>query len=218
MDKPGIFVMQLIILLFSAVVHEVFHGLAALWRGDPTAKKMGRLTLNPLPHIDPFMSVLLPVFLVITGSPFIFAAAKPVPVNPYNLKNPERDMAVVAAAGPFSNISMAVLAGILFRVLYVIFSGQGIALGGFEKFFVLLFSILQIFVLINIMLALVNLLPIPPLDGSKVLSYFMSPKIRERYLSLNGFVGIALLMLVFVFFRKPFYHVIQFLASTVLGL
>ncbi|MBN1150668.1 site-2 protease family protein [candidate division WOR-3 bacterium] len=210
--------MQLIILLFSAVVHEVFHGLAALWRGDPTAKKMGRLTLNPLPHIDPFMSVLLPVFLVITGSPFIFAAAKPVPVNPYNLKNPERDMAVVAAAGPFSNISMAVLAGILFRVLYVIFSGQGIALGGFEKFFVLLFSILQIFVLINIMLALVNLLPIPPLDGSKVLSYFMSPKIRERYLSLNGFVGIALLMLVFVFFRKPFYHVIQFLASTVLGL
>lgn len=218
MNDPAVLVMQLIVLLFSAVVHEVFHGLAALWRGDPTAKQSGRLTLNPLPHIDPFMSILLPLFLVFTRSPFIFAAAKPVPVNPINLKNPEKDLPLVAAAGPASNIAMAVVAGIFFRTLFFAVSRFQFPVEQYANIFRISFQLLQIFVLINIMLAFVNLLPIPPLDGSKILAFLLKGGTREKYLSINGFAGIFLLMIVFIFLRRPFFVAVEFVSKVILGI
>ena len=100
-------VFQLIILLFSVIIHEVFHGLAALYFGDDTAEKMGRLTLNPIKHLDPIGSVLLPLILVIMNSGFVFGWAKPVPYNPLKLKNPRRDTALLALSGPLANFSLA---------------------------------------------------------------------------------------------------------------
>src|SRR3989338_4079103 len=108
-----IILFQIIVLFFSVVIHEVSHGVVALMLGDKTAKDAGRLTLNPLKHIDPFGSVLLPVLLLIAQSPILFAWAKPVPYNPYNLKNPKSGAALIAAAGPLSNIILAVIFGIV---------------------------------------------------------------------------------------------------------
>src|SRR4051812_32805284 len=105
----------IVILLFSVIFHEVAHGLVADWLGDPTARYSGRLTLNPIPHIDPFGSILLPALLYMIGSPFIFGAAKPVPVNYQNLRNFRRDMIFVALAGPATNFLLAILASLVFR-------------------------------------------------------------------------------------------------------
>ncbi|MBN1619767.1 site-2 protease family protein [candidate division WOR-3 bacterium] len=218
MNEPAVFVMQIIVLLFSAVVHEVSHGLVALWRGDETAKMAGRLTLNPLPHIDPIMSIVLPVFLVLTRSPFVFAAAKPVPVNPLNLKDPEKDIPLVAAAGPASNIAMAAAAGLLFRVIFFALQWFNFPADSHANLIRTLAQLLQILVLINMMLAFVNLMPIPPLDGSKIVAFALRGKAREKYLSINGFIGIFLLMVFFVFLRRPFFIAIQFVSKLILGL
>ncbi|MBX4204746.1 MAG: site-2 protease family protein [Candidatus Doudnabacteria bacterium] len=144
------------ILLFSVIFHEVAHGLVADWLGDPTARYSGRLTLNPIPHIDPFGSILLPAILYLVGSPFIFGAAKPVPVNYQNLRNFRRDMILVALAGPATNFLLAGAASLVFRFFPGI-SEQGQAL------------VFQI-ILLNLILGIFNLIPIPPLDGSKVLA------------------------------------------------
>jgi len=154
-EIPLIF--QLIILLFSVVVHEVSHGLAALYLGDDTAEKMGRLTLNPLKHLDPIGSVLLPLMLVLMNTGFIFGWAKPVPYNPLNLKMPRRDSAILAFAGPLSNFSLALIFGLIIRIIIVTSS------------FVSLLPFLMFIVWINLVLGVFNLLPIPPLDGSKIL-------------------------------------------------
>lgn len=147
---------NIIILIASIVIHEVAHGFAANKLGDPTAKLDGRLTLNPLKHLDPVGSLLIPGILVITGAPFLFGWAKPVPYNPYNLKNPRRDEALIALAGPVSNILIAIIAAILFRVF----------MPGLDTLFAL---VLLMTVLLNLVLAVFNLVPIPPLDGSKLL-------------------------------------------------
>src|SRR3989344_8872988 len=105
-----------IILIFSAVLHELMHGVVADKLGDPTARVMGRLTLNPIPHLDPVMSVLLPALLVITQSPILFGAAKPVPVNPIHFKDPKKDMALTALAGPLTNILVAVAAAQIIKI------------------------------------------------------------------------------------------------------
>ena len=115
--QPIIFVFQLIVLVFSVILHEVSHGFVAEWLGDPTARLAGRLTLNPIKHIDLFGSIILPLLLVISGSSIVFGWAKPVPYNPYNLKRPERDGALIAAAGPLSNLTTAVIFAVIFRVL-----------------------------------------------------------------------------------------------------
>ena len=113
-------ILLIIILIMSAVVHEVSHGLAAFWLGDPTAKYAGRLTLNPLKHLDPWGSFFMPVLLlIISGGRFFFAAAKPVPYNPYNLRDQKYGPAVVGAAGPLSNIFIAVVFGIFLRIFMV---------------------------------------------------------------------------------------------------
>lgn len=184
-------IVSLIILLFSAILHEVAHGFVADRFGDPTPRLSGRLTLNPKSHIDPFMSILLPLTLFLSGSPVIFGAAKPVPIDPYNLKEGRKDIALVALSGPLTNIILALLAAFLFKGLSLPFIENVIPL-----FYI---SILQAFFLlvmhINLLLSIFNLLPIPPLDGSKVFSLILPPKQANIYLSLGQFGTIILLFL-----------------------
>lgn len=144
-------------LLAAVILHEMAHGYAALRLGDPTAKLAGRLTLNPLPHIDLFGTVLLPGMLILSGAPFVFGYAKPVPVNFGRLHNPKRDMVVVAAAGPATNVVLAALAASLFHATVADPADPGV------WGLILLYSIL-----INVTLAVFNMLPVPPLDGGRV--------------------------------------------------
>lgn len=142
----------------SVVVHEVAHGYAALYFGDKTAEYAGRLTLNPLKHLDPFGSVILPLLLVISNAPFLIGWAKPVPYNPANLRDQKRGTLWVASAGILVNLAIAIFFGIIIRL--------SVATGILSASFV---SLASVIVLLNIVLAIFNLIPIPPLDGSKIL-------------------------------------------------
>lgn len=188
MENATVFVFQIAILIFSVVIHEVSHGYAALILGDHTAEQEGRLTLNPLKHIDPFGSVFLPVMSYLFGG-FIFGWAKPVPYNPYNLRNQKWGPAIVGAAGPAANLSLAVAFGLVVRFL------PGGVMGEFAANFV---SIAAAIALLNIVLALFNLVPIPPLDGSKVLFAVLPYRWRgiQFFLEQYGFI----MLLAFVFF------------------
>jgi len=181
-------IFQLIILLFSVMIHEVSHGYVAEHLGDPTARLAGRLTFNPLKHLDPFGSFLLPLLLLFTTG-FAFGWAKPVPYNPYNLKNPVSGGAKIAVAGPISNLAVALFFGIAMRVF--------VAAGLLSGFLAVLFSII---VYLNILLAIFNLVPIPPLDGSKVL-FALLPKTEStlQFFTMLERYGIFLVFL-FVFF------------------
>lgn len=172
------------VLVISVVVHEVAHGYAASYLGDPTARLQGRLTMNPIPHIDPIGSVVVPALLAFSGTGVIFGWAKPVPYNPHNISHRHGD-ALVAAAGPISNFFLAAVAGLILRMAPLAVSGAfGLFLAGV--------------ILINIVLGVFNLVPIPPLDGSKILFDFLPAKynyIRSR-LERYGFV----ILLFFIFF------------------
>ncbi len=172
----------------SVVVHEVSHGYAAEALGDPTARYAGRLTLNPLKHLDPFGSFILPALTYFLGG-FIFGWARPVPYNPYNLKNQKWGPAVVAAAGPISNIFLAVVFGFLMRL------GAGAL--WLEGSLGLISSV----VVINLVLAFFNLVPIPPLDGSKVAFAFLPFRFREFEEFLESWGPAILIFFVFFFFR-----------------
>lgn len=175
------------ILIFSVIIHEVSHGLAAYKLGDPTAKYAGRLTLNPLSHLDPIGSVFLPVFLAIAGAP-IFGWAKPVPYNPHNLQNQKYGPAIVGAAGPLSNIVLAIIAAVVLRLFLVFNIGEG----------TMLISALAIFLYVNVLLTVFNLIPIPPLDGSKLLFAFL-PISEYTKANLEQYGFVFLLALIFVF-------------------
>ncbi|OGH16158.1 MAG: hypothetical protein A3C30_02805 [Candidatus Levybacteria bacterium RIFCSPHIGHO2_02_FULL_40_18] len=183
------FLVPLVILIFSAMLHEVMHGVVANRLGDPTAKLMGRLTLNPIPHLDPMMSILLPALLVLSGSPVIFGAAKPVPVNPIHFRDPKKDMALTALAGPLTNVFLAVFTA---QIIKLIPSGADPLWGG------ALSSFLYLVVLYNLMLAIINLIPIPPLDGSKVVAAIMPDDLAKSYLSIQQF-GIFILFFLLLF-------------------
>lgn len=181
----------LIVLIFSAILHEVAHGFVAERFGDPTAKLAGRLTLNPKKHIDPFMSILLPLLLILSGSPVIFGAAKPVPIDPFNLKEGRKDIALVALSGPLTNLIIAILGSFLIKLL-PFFSNL---LPPFLS--PILYFLLSNVVALNLLLTIFNLLPIPPLDGSKVFALLLPEKEATIYLSLGsiGFFVIFFLLL-----------------------
>ena len=173
----------LVILLFSAVLHEIMHGVVANRLGDPTAKLMGRLTLNPIPHIDPVMSILLPaLMLIMSGGRFAFGAAKPVPINPIHFKDPKKDMALCALAGPLTNVAIAIIAAQIIKIL------------PHEPFITpLLFMI----VIYNLMLGIINLIPIPPLDGSRLLSAILPDELAIPYNSIERFGIFIIPLLIF---------------------
>jgi Zn-dependent protease len=151
-------------LFFAIILHEISHGVVALFFGDDTAKRAGRITLNPIPHIDPFGSILLPAILTISGFG-AFGWAKPVPVNPNKLRNPRREMLYVGLAGPFSNFALMVLAAVAARAAYGAYTGDANRIADLP----LVIQVLLFFALGNLLLGLFNLLPIPPLDGSSLI-------------------------------------------------
>jgi Zn-dependent protease len=165
-NKITIAIITLLVILISVILHEVMHGYVAKLLGDTTAEEEGRLTLNPIPHIDPMMTIALPVLLAFTGQP-IFGAAKPVPVLRHRLKWDEFGMALVAVAGPLTNLLLACIGGLIYR------------LSGINDIYWTTWWIY--FIQINIGFFLFNLLPIPPLDGSRVL-YAFSPEAFQRIL------------------------------------
>ena len=165
--------------LFAITLHEVSHGWVAKLLGDTTAQMLGRLTVNPLKHIDLVGTVLVPVgLLVLTamtpGPPFVFGWAKPVPVNSRNLRHPQRDMAIVAAAGPLANLVMAMFWALMIKL------GFGL-LDTFDWVAVPLIYMGMAGITINILLMVLNLLPVPPLDGGRVVSGFLPPRISDAY-------------------------------------
>jgi Zn-dependent protease len=154
--------------LFAVVLHEVAHGWVANRLGDPTAARMGRLTLNPIAHIDLFGSILIPLLLIISNAPFLFGYAKPVPVNFYNLRNPKRDMIWVAAAGPVTNLLLALAAILFLKALAPLLSASGQP-STFVDFVAPVALMARNAVIINVVLAVFNAVPLPPLDGGRVL-------------------------------------------------
>ena len=186
--------LSLAILVASAILHEVAHGFVAEKLGDPTARLAGRLTLDPRKHIDPFMSIILPFFLIFSGSPVVFGAAKPVPVDPFNLKEGRKDLALVSLAGPLTNLMLAVLASLLIKGVNLFISSSPSA--GQEIIPVLF--VLHLILRLNLLLAIFNLLPIPPLDGSKIFSLFLPPKEAASYLSI-GSIGIFVIFILLAF-------------------
>jgi Zn-dependent protease len=183
-------VISIIVLIYSAILHEIAHGFVAERLGDPTARLLGRLTLNPKNHIDPFMSIALPLILILSGSPVVFGAAKPVPVDTFNLRDGRKDIALVSLAGPATNILIAIVCALLIKLLevYSIF-------GGFQPF---ISWFLLISVRLNLLLAIFNLIPIPPLDGSKVFALVLPEKEANTYLSI-GSMGMFILFFLLLF-------------------
>jgi Zn-dependent protease len=184
-------VFAVLALLLCVIPHEIAHGLVALWLGDPTAKRAGRLSLNPLRHLDPIGSVILPLALILirrfTGVPLVvFGWAKPVPINPYYFRDPWRGMVWVGLAGPTMNIILAGFTAALAR---------GIYLAGVRNPTVYMF--LALFTVISLLIAFFNLIPIPPLDGSRILTYFLPPKWRLPLVRLEqfGIIIVVVLML-----------------------
>ncbi len=204
----AIVIFEFIVLIFSAILHEVAHGYEAERLGDDTARRAGRLTLNPLAHLDPFLSVFMPLILFFTTG-FFFAGAKPVPYNPNNLKNPRTGAVKVALAGPATNLLLALFFGSISIMLPVasamktmIFNAvaAGGAMPAFTGSLDGVYFLFLIIVYINVLLGVFNLVPIPPLDGSKLLFLILPPTpATYRFMYFMERWGL-LLVLIFVFF------------------
>lgn len=190
--QPEFLALSIVILLFSVIVHEVMHGVLARKFGDHTAENAGRLTLNPIPHIDPIGTILLPAILIFTGSPILFGWAKPVPVNPLNFSNLRRGELFVSAAGILANFSLAIAAALIYHILNALPQSFPALLGGLLRFTVS----------INLVLGVFNLFPIPPLDGSKVLLSQLPYKLVREYQKLERYGFLILIILLMV----PFGH------------
>ena len=224
MDALSI-VISLFVLLFAITIHEASHAWAANRMGDPTAMSMGRVSLNPIAHIDPIGTVLLPLLLVLAGAP-AFGWAKPVIVNPYNLKNPRRDNLWISLAGPAANMTAAGAALILILILKILNPGltaflrsflvykQGFARGFYplEGLALILFYA----ILVNTYLAVFNLIPIPPLDGSGVLSGVLSDGAARRYDRIRPFGFIIVLLLIYLGFLDIIIRPLQLLIFTLI--
>ncbi|HEY9480846.1 MAG TPA: site-2 protease family protein [Candidatus Paceibacterota bacterium] len=183
-------IFSLVILFLSVVIHEVSHGYAALFLGDHTAEYEGRLTLNPLKHVDLVGTIILPLICILSPSGFFFGWAKPVPYNPYNLRNQKWGEAIVAAAGPLSNIVLALVFGLLVRFFALPQEARALC---------------ATIALVNISLAIFNLVPVPPLDGSKIITAILPHgwmKVRQQ-IERFGFVGVLIFLLIAWQFFQP---------------
>jgi Zn-dependent protease len=210
-------IVTIVVLILSIVLHEVAHGYAANWLGDPTARLAGRLTANPLPHIDPIGSIIVPALLFfssqgIIGKGLILGWAKPVPYNPYNLRNQRWGESFVAFAGPATNFLLAIIFAVLVRLAIPL---------ELSRSFVDLASYV---VYINVLLGLFNLIPFPPLDGSKVIEAFLPLRLRMPYhdfaMKIERMGMFALILLLFLFFTilsKPFLVVVVIVTRFLLG-
>jgi Zn-dependent protease len=183
--------------LLAVVFHEVAHGWVAYRLGDPTAKQLGRLTLNPFAHVDLFGTILVPLMLIIAHSPFVFGYAKPVPVNFHNLRNPKRDMIWVAAAGPVTNLLLAAGCTALWRVMAPMTAAQGapFSFPSLIDFFAPIVLMAQSGILINVTLAVFNMLPLPPLDGGRVLVGLLPQPLSSTVARIEPFGFIILIVL-----------------------
>ncbi len=192
------------ILIFSIIIHEVSHGAVADSLGDPTAKYAGRLTLNPLKHLDPMGSVFLPILLILTTGRGI-GWAKPVPINPYNFRDQKYGALKVAIAGPISNLTIALFFGLFLRILISLnFTLPGI------------YSIFSFIVSVNILLAVFNLIPIPPLDGSHVLFTFLPDSMQKTKIFLGQFGFLILIFFIFLF--PPFFNILIYVTNRIFTL
>jgi Zn-dependent protease len=189
------FIFSLAVLLFSVIIHEVSHGYAALLQGDHTAEYEGRLTLNPIKHIDPVGTIILPALSLLLPGSFLFGWAKPVPFNPYNLRNQKWGEAIVAVAGPLSNIVIALVFGLFIR-LYLVPAGFGDGPTA---------ALCAIIALVNITLAVFNLVPIPPLDGSKIVSAVLPRAWMKARAAIErfGFIGVIIFLVFLWQFFEP---------------
>jgi Zn-dependent protease len=197
--QPDLIIFSILILIFSIILHEISHGYAAEWLGDPTARLSGRLTLNPIPHIDPLGSLLIPGILILTGAQFLIGWAKPVPYNPYNLtRGGKYAEAIVAGAGAFTNICLALIFGFLIRFL----AGAGMLSQE-------VLDIASVIVYVNLLLAFFNLIPIPPLDGSKILATLLPYGAQQAFRRFElvmaqwGFIGLFIFIYLFFTFISP---------------
>jgi Zn-dependent protease len=194
------------ILVMSVVIHEVSHGFMAEYFGDQTARYAGRLTLNPLPHLDMLGSIIVPGLLVLTGSPVLFGWAKPVPYNPNNLRDRKWGTIWVAAAGVLSNFLIATVFGIVLRLT------QGLGLPSDFYF------IMSVIVVVNIALGVFNLIPIPPLDGSKILFSILPPSMYEVAIFIERYSLVLLLAFILFLADHILYPVLSFLFWLITGL
>ncbi|HCP08636.1 MAG TPA: site-2 protease family protein [Candidatus Moranbacteria bacterium] len=224
MQEAILIIFYVLILLSSLIIHEVSHGVMALWLGDPTAKHSGRITLNPFKHIDPWMTIMVPILmLIVSGGRFAFGGAKPVPYNPYNLKSQKWGPSLVAFAGPLSNILIAVVFAITARLISIPVAAKIDIISNFNNwgaiaqvisgsFSSILFEICVMVIFWNVLLAFFNLIPIPPLDGSKLLFAVLPVKIETMaVLEQYGFV---ILLFAIIFFSGP----LGYFLSSVLNL
>jgi len=201
----------IVIFLFSVVIHEVAHGAVAFYLGDPTAKLAGRLTLNPINHLDLFGSIIVPGFLILTslisGGGIIFGWAKPVPINPYNFRDQRYGSAKVGIAGPAANLTIALFFGLLIRFLPF----------GTSLFYQNLISVFAFIVWVNLLLAVFNLLPIPPLDGSHILFAFLPLSMENLKIFLSQY-GLFILLLIIFFFFEWLIPLINYLFTLIVGI
>lgn len=184
---------QLVLVVFSIMVHEIAHGLAAYRLGDPTAKRAGRLTLNPAKHLDPFGSVILPAVMSLVGGP-VFAYAKPVPYNPAYFKNRRAGELIVAFAGPFSNLVQALLGAGVAQAAYAAYPGAAPALQGVLYW---AYYVGYLYCLINMVLMFFNIIPIPPLDGSSIIGAVLPQRYMGAFYKVKAYSMFILLLLLF---------------------
>jgi len=229
----AITILTIVILIFSIIVHEYGHAFMANRLGDSTAKDLGRLTLNPIPHIDLFGSIILPLFFLISGSSFMLAWAKPVPYNPLRLRDKKYGDLKVAVSGPLANLSLAVIFGLIARFLPLASGVKANLLAYFlmndtvsvstamsGNFLIVVFVMALIFGFLNLLLAIFNLIPIPPLDGSKIILNFLPSKLKYKFFSMERYGMFIVLFLLLLGFSKylmyPIVYSLYFLTGVYL--
>ena len=210
-------------IMLAVILHEVAHGYAALKLGDTTARDMGRLTLNPIPHIDPVGTIIIPLALVLLHTGFVFGYARPVPVNFHRLKNPKRDMILVAASGPLTNLILAGAAAVVLRFVffmdpnlftYVLNPSLTDSLG--VSMIATALHILFYLLLLSVVLALFNLIPVPPLDGGRIVTGLLPDDTARSYAKIEPF-GIFIVIGLILLFQKMFTVLIFLVSGLFLG-